>query len=307
MSKISIINNLYLDKDKWNNCVEKAVNTNIYAFTWYLDIVSKNWEGLIYGDYELVFPIIFQKPFFFKKIYHPLFCQQLGPFASNTKLLHNEDVVLSILQFLVLRYKKFTFSINHHVSNLFKKIIQDNKLMINYLDRVNLELDLSLTHNRIISSYSTNHKRTLKLNYSNLKWDIETKINTDYINEFLASYKQYVGFKANLTANSHATIQSIIHYALKQNIGFLIGIRDKECQLLGAAFFIVSRNRDILLFNFSAKILNFNIMTIIIDQYIKMNVKKNKVLDFEGSNIQSLKRFYKGFGAVEKNYTHIYK
>ena len=48
-------------------------------------------------------------------------------------------------------------------------------------------------------------------------------------------------------------------------------------------------------------------MTIIIDHYIKMNVQKKKILDFEGSNIPGLKRFYQGFGAVEKNYIHIIK
>ena len=110
MSKISIIKHNRLDKNKWNNCIEKSVNSNIYAFSWYLDLVSNNWEGLIYGDYELVFPIIFKKYFFLKKIYHPLFCQQLGPFTGNKKLLYNENVLLSILQLLMFRHKKFTFS-----------------------------------------------------------------------------------------------------------------------------------------------------------------------------------------------------
>ena len=57
----------------------------------------------------------------------------------------------------------------------------------------------------------------------------------------------------------------------------------------------------------SDKSVKFNTMTVIIDYYIKMNVQKKKILDFEGSNIPGLKRFYQGFGAVEKNYMHIIK
>ena len=36
--------------------------------SWYLDIVSKNWDGIIVDDYEIVFPIIFKKIFFLKNI-----------------------------------------------------------------------------------------------------------------------------------------------------------------------------------------------------------------------------------------------
>ena len=77
--------------------------------------------------------------------------------------------------------------------------------------------------------------------------------------------------------------------------------------MLGAAFFISCFGRDILLFNVSDKSFKFNLMTFIIDSYIKMNVQKKKVLDFEGSSVPGLHRFYKGFGSVEKNYIHIIK
>ena len=44
-----------------------------------------------------------------------------------------------------------------------------------------------------------------------------------------------------------------------------------------------------------------------IDDYIQKECSKNKVLDFEGSNIKGVKRFYKGFGASERNYIYIQK
>ena len=46
-------------------------------------------------------------------------------------------------------------------------------------------------------------------------------------------------------------------------------------------------------------------MTYLINFYIKHNSSKKECLDFEGSNILGVKRFYEGFGAVEKNYLHV--
>ena len=48
-------------------------------------------------------------------------------------------------------------------------------------------------------------------------------------------------------------------------------------------------------------------MTFLLNYYIENNLNSNKVLDFEGSNIAGVYRFYKGFGAVENNYLHIKK
>ncbi|OIP03307.1 MAG: hypothetical protein AUJ97_04685 [Bacteroidetes bacterium CG2_30_32_10] len=50
-----------IDKDKWDNCIEKAFNGIIYAYSWYLDIVSENWDALIEDDYKTVFPLTQKK------------------------------------------------------------------------------------------------------------------------------------------------------------------------------------------------------------------------------------------------------
>jgi hypothetical protein len=43
----------------------------------------------------------------------------------------------------------------------------------------------------------------------------------------------------------------------------------------------------------------------IIDQFIRKHAEEKITLDFEGSNIKSLARFYKSFGADELNYLRI--
>ncbi len=46
-------------------------------------------------------------------------------------------------------------------------------------------------------------------------------------------------------------------------------------------------------------------MFLLIDEFIKDNSGTNLVLDFEGSNIEGVARFYSGFGSKPFNYTSI--
>ena len=308
MKKIKFLYSCQIDPIKWDACVQNSVNKKIYACSWYLDIISKNWAGLIYGDYELVFPIIFKKWWFLKKIYHPFFCQQLGPYAVDKKLLHNKALLLSIIDFLNTKYRTFEFSINHVCSKSIIQVISKTH-GIQSVERVNLELSLDNSYEKLRSNYSTNHRRNLTKKINNFYWDISNSgyIGQDYIIEFLKFYKTNIGCQAYLKKNDYEIIHMIMSKCSQQRIGYLVGLRNDQDQLLGCAFFVSCFNRSILLFNASDKGLNFNLMIFIIDKYIQKNTQKNHILDFEGSNIQGVKRFYKGFGSIEKNYIHIFK
>ncbi|MAQ31629.1 MAG: hypothetical protein CMD26_02710 [Flavobacteriales bacterium] len=309
MQTIRFINNKFIDKNKWDNCISHAFNCRIYGFSWYLDIVCKNWEGVVYGDYELVFPVVYKKVFFLKFIYHPFFCQQLGPFCSQSNLENNQKAVFLILESICNRYSRFDCAITFSMSTIIKSIVDTQKLPLKIIDRVNLELDLKNSYNNLISCYSYNHKRNLKSDISSYSWDIR-KITTEdegYINEFLSLHKNYISVKAGLKSQNYQVIKTLILSCAKKNIGLLIGLRNNASKLVSCAFFVSDHHKDILLFNASANEQKINHMIFIIDRYIKMNASKSRYLDFEGSNLPGLKRLYSGFGAVEKNYIHMKK
>ena len=78
---IRLVQNKDLDKTAWDNCIGQAVNGNIYAFSWYLDIVCDEWDALVSDNYETVFPLTFRKKFGIWYLYQPFFTQQLGIFS----------------------------------------------------------------------------------------------------------------------------------------------------------------------------------------------------------------------------------
>ena len=55
MNKLRLIQGHHIDRYKWDQCVNKAINGKVYAKSWYLDLVASNWGGIIYGDYEFLY------------------------------------------------------------------------------------------------------------------------------------------------------------------------------------------------------------------------------------------------------------
>ena len=48
---IKYIQREHLDEEKYNDCIENSIQSNSYAFSWYLDIVCDNWDVLVLNDY----------------------------------------------------------------------------------------------------------------------------------------------------------------------------------------------------------------------------------------------------------------
>ena len=87
--KISYLQQVNIDKQKWDRCIETATNGLIYAFSFYLDAMSENWDALIMNDYEAVMPLTWNKKYGIYYLRLPAFTQQSGIFGN---LLFTENV-----------------------------------------------------------------------------------------------------------------------------------------------------------------------------------------------------------------------
>jgi len=81
---IQLIKNEDIDKVKWNSCVHYANNGNVFGYKWFLDHVAKDWDGLVEGDYESVFPLVWRKGFFGgKELHQPPLMRELGLYSIH--------------------------------------------------------------------------------------------------------------------------------------------------------------------------------------------------------------------------------
>lgn len=93
--KIIRVHHADINKEKWDRCIDNAVNGLIYGYSYYLDIMSPDWDALIMGDYEIVMPLTWNRKFGITYLRQPAFTQQLGIFAS---LFIKDDLTKAFLK-----------------------------------------------------------------------------------------------------------------------------------------------------------------------------------------------------------------
>jgi hypothetical protein len=275
-----------IDEEKWTSCIENADNSRLYANTWHLDRTAIVWDALILGDYEYVMPLPVKRKFGLKYIYQPIFCQQLGIFPSPPKsvaaLFYNE-------LFKLFRYADV------HINSRNKVAHNDSE--IQFLPRENFLLDLKYNYKSLVKSYSKNTKRNIaKANANNLQYIAGLRL------------EDYLAFKeANLLAKGSKKnidkLKSIIAYGQYKGIGEIYGVYNEDNELCAAVYFSKWKNRVIYLNAVSSQEgKNLRAMHFLIDNFIRQNAEHELLIDFEGSMIPGIARFYGGFGATPETY-----
>ena len=103
------LTNDQIDFDKWDKCIERSYNGIVYAYSWYLDIVSDKWDALVLGDYEVVMPLTWRKKYSITYLVQPVYSQQLGVFSTQ-KL--NTTIVNQFLNSIPEKYKLIDIRLN---------------------------------------------------------------------------------------------------------------------------------------------------------------------------------------------------
>jgi len=283
-----------IEEKKWNGCVHYASNGNPYGYTWHLDAISEEWEGLVEGDYESVFPLIWNNKILgFKQLYQPFFAQQLGIYSINVLSKKRIETFLSAIP---NEYRYININVNER-----NKIGID--LDFKVTERPNYILRLKDDYNTIYSNYSTNLKRNLK-RASSHNLTLTSNIKPEKLVEM---YRTHQGPKIpELQDAAYHAAHRVIYNALHRGMGFLSAITNEQNDFIAAGFFLVSKNRIVNLIPSSTpEGREKRAMHLLLDLQIQQNAQKPTILDFEGSSIPGIAKFYKGFGAEEQPYSTI--
>lgn len=276
---IKLFENKQIDKQKWDNCLEQSECAKIYAYSWYLDIVSPNWKALIQDDYKAVFPLPIKKRLGISYISQPLFTQQLGIFSSECG-------------------KNFEEFLSQIPKKIWLRSLQVHNDLASSTTKDNFELDISADIEKIREKYSQNTKRNIK-KAREQQLIIKACSNQSLIQLFKSNKGKEV---KEMNEESYSILSNLLHKIQEKKKGNCYGIF-KDGELISSAFFSNCFKRSIYLFaasNTYAKKVGAN--HLLIDTYIEKYKQDSLILDFEGSMIPSLARFYSSFGAAKKPY-----
>ncbi|MEW5844648.1 MAG: hypothetical protein AB1777_00120 [Bacteroidota bacterium] len=279
--KIDFLHREEIDDKRWNTSIDDAFNGNIYAYSWYLDVVSPNWGALVTPDYNYLFPLPIKRKYGINYIIQPLFCQQLGLFSSK---LISPEIIDKFIESIPSKFRYVDINLNiHNKTNKYAKQTSRRKTYM---------LDLLNYNEQVFKNYNHNTKRNIFKAIAN-EFSLTTMLNP---NDFLKSYKQY-GYMVN-SKKDIAVIEKLIETLIIHNKATIAGVVDNNNQVGAVALFTESHNTIHYLLgaaepNYKKKGAMFYLM----DGIIRNHSGMDKVLDFEGSMILSIARFFSGFGA----------
>jgi hypothetical protein len=282
-----------IDKSLWDECINHAVNGNLYAYSWYLDIVSPGWCALVEDEYEKVFPLPVSSKAGFDYIMQPVFTQQLGLFYKS---FSSAEKLGEFLNCIPSCYKYIDFNLN-----------TSNSTDVSYttLEMTNLELDLISPYQDLVSGYQNNLQRNLKKADQN-KLSISKHVRPE---EIISLFRANKGQElTHFSKKQYAVIQRIAYESMHNGTAEKWGAYDEQNQLTAAILWISSHSKAIFLFSaLSETGKRLNAMPWLIDSFIKQNAGKPLTLDFEGSNLEGLARFYSSFGAKKIIYQRFHR
>jgi hypothetical protein len=281
-----------IDKVKWDKCISAAENRIIYALSWYLDIVSPGWDGIILGDYEIVMPLTWKSKIGIKYIYKPLFVQQLGIFGKNI----TAELTLLITEQIPSQFKIIHIQLNelNTVEKTKFKITSNN----------NFKLNLQNTFQNIQEQYNRNCNRNIKKSI-NAGYSFTTKVSiSDFSNLLVEQMKSQAD---KFGTKELVQYTNLVTYVTKESKGEIVGVIDKDEKLVAAGLYLFSFERLIFLICGSTEQGKVNqAMYLLVNEQIKRYAGKFEWYDFSGSNIKGIAYFNSTFGAKPTEYYSIY-
>lgn len=291
---IKVISRKKISDKRWNTCVAQAHNEAIYGYTWFLDHIAPSWMGIVFGDYDVVFPLIYKQKYGIRYLVQSSFFQRTAIYSKSKldtetiqSFYKNIPKSIPLWDFCV---DAFSIPLQHHFE---------------IKEKQNLILNLNSSYETLYSAYNNNTKRNLK---TALKNGLTIRTISDP-EKIIDMYITNTGAKKGyaLSEVDHKNILAFMNSTLKTKKSTLLAAF-KHDRFLGAVLFAFSASKIYYLFsgvNESGK--ETKALFFIIDCFIKEHAHKELTLDFEGSMNEGVARFYKGFGSKKEPYYHIHK
>ncbi|PIF06332.1 MAG: hypothetical protein CSA36_02260 [Draconibacterium sp.] len=278
-----------IDTKKWDTCVVNSENSRVYANHWYLDRVASNWNALVIGDYQYVMPLPVRKKWGISYVYQPAYCQQLGIFPEP-------GIETAVFLYKQIAQKFRYCDVQLNAANP----PADNSAPLSFTPRDNFLLWLGAGYEKIADKYNNNTTRNIAKALKN-NLTISTSIG---LAEYLNLKKSNTDPK--IIGQNLAVLKNIIAFCQYKGFGEIHGVYDSRNQLCAAVFFCRWKNRVIYhnaaLDNNGKKL---GAMFFLLDQFIRKNAGNDLTLDFEGSMLPGVARFYQGFGALPETYMQL--
>lgn len=278
-----------IDKVKFNSCVHYATNGNIFGYIWFLDFVAKDWDALVEGDYESVFPLVWRKDAFGRReLYQPDLMRELGIYSIH---------VLS-----TKRLRAFLEAIPEEYSRMDIHLNEQNKMPPD----TPFEVEELTNHQMLL----TDSYETIRAKFGpELQADLEKAEAADLLpttslkpEQVAEMYRKHTADQKRVDQNFHA-LQRIMYNALHRGWGFASGVQTRDGELLASNFYLYSHKKVISLVPMQSSAgAEQAALPYLFDILLRSHAGRPLILDF---NAQGTGTMATQFGATETAYYRV--
>ncbi len=278
-----------IDAPKWNVCVARSANETPLGYTQALDFIAPGWQGVIVDDYEGVMPLPVSKTMGTLLVQMPPEVQNLGLFSANQDII---ALLGSIFQQPAL--KKFRFITYSATAST---ILKSASPYLNY--RNTNELNLNEPFNTLYDRYSASHKKNLR-RFSRQNLTIE---KNQHPHAYASLKEAFARIRPEVfVPKAHfERFNKLVAATIKEGSGEIYTV-SRDGQVLGAAFFITGKKRSVVFHSTNPEGKQLKTTFALINHFIQQHAQQDLILDFAGSDIESIAQFNLGFGAIAKKY-----
>lgn len=283
MNRIKHIKHHEINFEKWDNTILSSVYPLVFAQSFYLNATCPQWDALIIGDYESIFPLTYNTKLGITYLYQPSFTPQLGVYGKVTL-----EIEQLFFDYVNEHYKLIEIELN--ASNCLQSKFHNPKTTFTIDYKTGYKFNQNTKRN--ISKALEHQLAFIQIPYNEV-----LPLSEKHLNPFL--YKDL-----HLSKHSIHLFNELLKAAITHKSLYSFKVIDEKNNLQAIAHFISNGKHTVYLkgINFDKEI-SLGSMHLLNSSAIKFFEDKCDVFDFGGGSKESLANFYKGFGALALAYS----
>lgn len=285
MSTLQYIKHQDIDFKKWDNTVLHSQIPFIFAQSFYLNATCPNWDALVIGDYETIFPVTYKTKFGYRYLPQPPFTSQLGAYGKLTI-----EIEQQFYKYITEHFKLIDIELN--VTNQLKSefISPKNTYTLNYSEGY---------------KFNQNTKRNIAKAIEH-EFIVEQVPNKDIIGLSQHFLNPFLEKEVHLSKSTVSLLDDLLNNAIQNDSLYTFQVLDKNREIKALGHFMCNGKHALYLkgTNFD-KADNSGSMHLLMKHAIEFFADKATFFDFGGGSKQGLANFYMGFGGQAMTYSFL--
>lgn len=303
--KTEVLERGQIEDAVWNEFIARSPQAAPYGCTWYLDVVWPGWKAIVVskkGQMLAALPIKISKKHGIHYIFNPPFCQYVGIFFgeiekknATLKLALKKRLVKAIVEAIPAEVKVFNLKFAPEFDYPLPFHWAGYELHTRYSYWLDNQEGKSLIFKNFEERTRTYINKAVKTGLT-----VSSVESIEQILE-LAKARSAYDLDGSLLKKLWATLQ-------QQKTGKALEVRDETGRLHAGLIYQQFQHKIIHLFSaFDAELGNQGGMSLAIWKSIEAAGPEVQVIDFEGSMLEPVENFFRGFGTRPVPYLQIKK